>query len=134
MLLSYIVISAFRVVDNQFAIFGTGEDIDLEFQTAGLPTLPQGWKRDYFFYANGYVKDMDYYEVMPFTVSAMPFHGMSGYPYASTEHFPDTKDSLQYQLMWNDRVESGAAPSSYQFRYLPRKATPVFPEDDGLAR
>jgi hypothetical protein len=36
------------------------------------------------------VKDMDYYEAMPFTVAAMPFHAMSGYPYSEKEHFPDT--------------------------------------------
>ena len=118
-----------KSIDNEFAIFGSGEDIDLEFQGSVLPALPKGWKRDYFFYANGYVKDMDYYEAMPFTVSAMPFHGMSGYPYSGAEHFPATKDALQYQLMWNDRVESGAAPSSYQFHYVPRKATPELPEE-----
>ncbi len=78
-----------------------------------LPALPKGWKRDYFFYANGYVKDTDYYEAMPFTVSAMPFHGMSAYPYSVAEHFPATEETLQYQLMWNDRVDLGGAPSSY---------------------
>ena len=118
-----------KSIDNEFAIFGSGEDIDLEFQDSVLPPLPKGWKRDYFFYANGYVKDMDYYEAMPFTVSAMPFHGMSGYPYSGAEHFPASKDSSKYQLMWNDRVESGAAPPSYQFHYVPRKATPEFPKD-----
>ena len=29
------------------------------------------------FYANGFVKDMDFYEASPFTVADMPFHGMS---------------------------------------------------------
>lgn len=118
-----------KSINNQFAIFGSGEDIDLEFQDSVLPLLPKGWKRDYFFYANGYVKDMDYYEAMPFTVSAMPFHGMSGYPYSGAEHFPATKDSSKYQLMWNDRVESGSTPSTYQFHYVPRRAMPEFPKD-----
>ncbi len=27
------------------------------------------WKRDYFFYANGYVKDMDWWDASPFTVA-----------------------------------------------------------------
>ena len=76
-------------VDDQFAIFGTGEDIDAEFDAAALPPLPPGWKRDYFFYANGFVKDMDFYEAIPFTVADMPFHGMSTYPYPAAQHYPD---------------------------------------------
>jgi hypothetical protein len=116
-------------IDNQFVVFGSGEDIDLEFRDSALPALPKGWKRDYFFYANGYVKDMDYYEAMPFTVAAMPFHGMSGYPYSKAEHFPETNDSLKYRLSWNDRFESGATLPSYQFNYLPRNATPELPKE-----
>ena len=74
------VTSLLTSVDNHFAVFGTGEDIDAEFDIAALPQLPDGWKRDYFFYANGFVKDMDFYEAIPFTVADMPFHGMSTYP------------------------------------------------------
>jgi hypothetical protein len=51
-----------HAIDDEFVIFGTGEDMDLEFSAAALPALPKGWSRDYFFYANGFVKDMDFYE------------------------------------------------------------------------
>ena len=95
--------------------------------TAALPALPQGWKRDYFFYVNGYVKDMDYFEAMPFTVDAMPFHEMSGYPFTAAEHFPANREAVAYQLNWNDRVEPGNSRSSYQFHYQPRKAEPELP-------
>ena len=95
-------------IDNHFAIFGTGEDIDAEFDTAALPALPQGWKRDYFFYANGFVKDMDFYEAIPFTVADMPFHGMSTYPYPAAQHYPDDAQANGYRFDWNDRFESGA--------------------------
>ena len=113
-----------KIADDEYVIFGSGEDIDLEFDSSVLPALPEGWKRDYFFYANGYVKDMDYYEAMPFTVSAMPFHEMSGYPYAEKEHFPDTTESIAYQLQWNSRMESDLPRTSYQFEYQPRTALP----------
>jgi Tfp pilus assembly protein PilF len=116
-----------KAVDDRFVIFGSGEDIDLEFDAAALPPLPAGWTRDYFFYANGFVKDMDYYEAMPFTVAAMPFHGMSGYPYPSKEHFPDSAAALAYRLNWNDRFETGKAEPSYRFDYQPRKAEPLTP-------
>ncbi len=103
--------------DNQYVIFGSGEDIDAEFSDASLPTLPQGWKRDYFFYADGFVKDMDFYEALPFTVAEMPFHEMSGYPYTSRERFPEDADSLAYRLEWNDRMETGDRTQRFQFDY-----------------
>jgi Tfp pilus assembly protein PilF len=114
-------------IDDRFVIFGSGEDIDVEFDASALPPLPAGWKRDYFFYANGYVKDMDYYEAMPFTVAAMPFHAMSGYPYSEKEHFPDNEPSIGYQLDWNDRFESGKSSPHYLFDYQPRSAEPIIP-------
>src|SRR5271165_5070885 len=113
-------------IDNQFAIFGTGEDIDAEFDPAALPALPQGWKRDYFFYANGFVKDMDFYEAIPFTVAEMPFHGMSTYPYPATQHYPDDAQANGYRLEWNDRFESGASKArGYRFVYDTRTVDPT---------
>ena len=108
-------------IDNHFAIFGTGEDIDAEFDTAALPALPQGWKRDYFFYANGFVKDMDFYEAIPFTVAEMPFHGMSTYPYPATQHYPDDAQANGYRFDWNDRFESGASKAR-GYRFVVRQA------------
>ena len=111
--------------DNHYVIFGSGEDIDAEFSEAVLPPLPAGWKRDYFFYADGFVKDMDFYEALPFTVAEMPFHGMTAYPYSSREHFPDDPATLRYRLDWNDRVETGDRKQRFQFDYRPSSSEPV---------
>jgi tetratricopeptide (TPR) repeat protein len=113
-----------KSVDESFVIFGSGEDIDVEFATASLPALPRGWKRDYFFYANGFVKDMDFYEGSPFTVADMPFHGMSTYPYPATEHYPLDDQRIKYELEWNDRFDSGRGAQQYQFHYEPRVMQP----------
>jgi hypothetical protein len=113
-----------KSVDESFVIFGSGEDIDVEFATASLPVLPHGWKRDYFFYANGFVKDMDFYEGSPFTVADMPFHGMSTYPYPESEHYPLTNERMQYQLDWNDRFDSGRGTPHFGFDYKPRVMEP----------
>ena len=113
------VTSLLKSVDEAFVIFGSGEDIDVEFSTASLPPLAPGWKRDYFFYANGFVKDMDFYEGSPFTVADMPFHGMSTYPYPKNEHYPETGNTLDYQLGWNDRFETGDRTQLFQFHYAP---------------
>ncbi|MGA8043153.1 MAG: FG-GAP-like repeat-containing protein [Terracidiphilus sp.] len=117
-------------IDNRYAIFGSGEEIAAEFDVTHLPVLPAHWKRDYFFYANGYVKDMDWWDASPFTVAQLPFHGMTSYPYPGSETFPDDADALNYQLNWNDRFDTGEPVHSYRFDY---QALPSTPQDDTLA-
>jgi hypothetical protein len=124
------VTSLLTGVDNRFAIFGSGEEIAAEFDTAKLPVLPAHWKRDYFFYANGFVKDMDWWDASPFTVAQLPFHGMSTYPYPVSEKFPDDADALKYQLDWNDRWDSGEPVRSYRFDYRDMPAAPAIDEVD----
>ena len=114
-------------IDDRYAIFGSGEEIAAEFDAAKLPALPAHWKRDYFFYANGYVKDMDWWDASPFTVAQLPFHGMSAYPYPASEKFPDDAGALDYQLNWNDRFDSGEPVRSYRFDY---QMLPSTPKDD----
>ena len=118
-------------IDDRFAIFGSGEEIAAQFDPANLPPLPPHWKRDYFFYANGFVKDMDWWDASPFTVAQLPFHAMSTYPYPNTETYPDDAQSLDYQLNWNDRFDSGEPLRSYRFDYRDLPSTPA---DDTKAR
>ncbi len=113
-----------KSVDNRFVVFGSGEEIAAEFDTNTLPVLPPHWKRDYFFYANGYEKDMDWWDASPYTVAQMPFHGMSTYPYPASEKFPDDAASLAYQLDWNNRFETGDQVHSYRFDFELRPSTP----------
>jgi len=112
-------------IDDRYAIFGSGEEIAVEFDTAKLPALPPNWKRDYFFYANGYVKDMDWWDAMPFTVSQLPFHEMTRYPYPANEKFPDDSSAIDYQLKYNDRFDSGEPVRSYRFDYRLMPSTPA---------
>jgi tetratricopeptide (TPR) repeat protein len=116
-------------IDDRFAIFGSGEEIATEFDAANLPALPPHWKRDYFFYANGYVKDMDWWDASPFTVAQLPFHQMSRYPYPEPEKFPDDAGSVDYQLNWNNRFDSGEPVRSYRFDY---RYMPSSPADDAM--
>ena len=112
-------------IDDRYAIFGSGEEIAAEFDVAKLPALPTGWKRDYFFYANGFVKDMDWWDASPFTVAQLPFHKMSAYPYPASEKFPDDADAMDYQLNWNDRFDTGEPARSYRFDYRWLPSTPA---------
>jgi tetratricopeptide (TPR) repeat protein len=119
------VTSLLRRQDDEYVIFGSGDEIDAEFGDVSLPALPPHWKRDYLFYANGYVKDMDFYEALPFTVAQMPFHKMSSYPYPDAERPPEDQRILSYQLEWNDRFESGDRRQLFQFHYMPAISEPT---------
>jgi hypothetical protein len=60
-------------------------------------------------------------------VAQLPFHGMSTYPYPETENYPDDPQSIDYQLNWNDRFDSGEPARSYRFDY---RQLPSAPADD----
>ncbi|HTX75142.1 MAG TPA: FG-GAP-like repeat-containing protein [Terracidiphilus sp.] len=114
-----------KAIDDRYVIFGSGEEIAAEFDSTKLPALPPGWTRDYFFYANGYVKDMDWWDASPFTVAQLPFHAMTSYPYPTTEKFPDDDSALAYRLNWNTRWESGNPVRSYRFDFRDLVSTPA---------
>ncbi|HEU4400561.1 MAG TPA: CRTAC1 family protein, partial [Candidatus Polarisedimenticolia bacterium] len=89
--------------DDQFVIFGHGEEVTLEFPTKGLPVVPPGWRRSFLLYANGYCKDMDPHTAFPDTVEPLPFHGMSAYPYPAGESYPDDEEHREYRKTYNTR-------------------------------
>jgi hypothetical protein len=89
-----------------------------------LPPVPAGWTRDYFFYADGFAKDMDFYAAHGYTVEPLPFHAMRGYPYKGGETYPREGPYLQYQLDLNTRQVSGRTASSFRFDYQRAPAAP----------
>ena len=50
---------------------------------------------------------------------------MSTYPYPDSEEFPQDAQSLEYQLNWNDRFDSGEPVRSYRFDYRQLPSTPA---------
>jgi tetratricopeptide (TPR) repeat protein len=103
-------------IDDKFVVFGSGDEVALEFDPAKLPALPQGWMRDYFFVANGYEKDMDFYAYSGDAVAPLPFRDMGTYPYPG-KSFPTDADHLNYLLEYNTRFMSGNEASGYSFQY-----------------
>ena len=103
-------------IDDKFAVFGSGDEVALDFDPAKLPPLPRGWARDYFFVANGYEKDMDFYAYRGDTVDPLPFREMRAYPYPS-QSFPSDAEHLNYLLEYNTRFMSGNEASGYSFQY-----------------
>jgi len=102
--------------DDRFVIFGTGDEIALEFDPAKLPALPSGWTRDYFFLVNGYEKDMDFYAADGFTVEPLPFKSMRGYPYPASA-YPMDREHTDYLLEYNTRHVSGNEAPGYAYQY-----------------
>jgi tetratricopeptide (TPR) repeat protein len=107
--------------DDRFVVFGSGDEVALDFDPSKLPALAQGWVRDYFFQAAGYEKDMDFYAAEGGTVAPLPFHNMGTYPYPAGKPFPLDDEHLNYTLNYNTRHMSGNEPRGYQFDYGPAK-------------
>ncbi|HLK05334.1 MAG TPA: FG-GAP-like repeat-containing protein [Candidatus Acidoferrum sp.] len=112
--------SLLKNADDRFVIFSSGEGLKLDFDSSGLKPLPAGWVRDYFFYADGFEKDMDFYAAHAFTVEPLPKHGMKPYPYPDGEAYPEDAEHQKYQLDYNTRARSGQLPADLQYHY-PKK-------------
>ena len=107
--------------DDKFAVFGSGEGMELEFDPKNLPQLPAGWTRDYFFYANGFEKDFDFYAAYAFTVEPLPKHGLVSYPYQAGKEYPLDDDHLNYQFEYNTRSRSDRLPGNLRYSYTAPK-------------
>ena len=104
--------------DDRFVILGSGDEAALEFDPSSLPALAPGWSRDYFFYADGFAKDMDFYSAHSESVEPLPFHSMGQYPYGPKTRYPADLVHLDYRLGTNSRYLSGNGKSLYRFQYL----------------
>jgi hypothetical protein len=106
-----------RSSDDRFAVFGPGEGVKLDFDPRGLRALPSGWVRDYFFYADGFEKDLDFYAAHAFTVEPLPRHTLLPYPYPAGKDYPVDEEHLAYQLEYNTRQRSSRMPPSLRYDY-----------------
>jgi len=115
------VLDLLTAADDRFVVFGSGEGVKLDFDPHNLPALPAGWVRDYFFYANGFEKDLDFYAAHAFTVEPLPRHSLIPYPYPPGKEYPDDAQHLGYELEYNTRSRSDRLPPSLIYRYSPPK-------------
>ncbi len=92
-------------IDDRFVIMFHGDELTVEF--AALPPPAAGLVRSFLLYADGFGKDMDLHSAHSLTVGPLPFHGMSGYPYPASEHYPQTSAHLEYVQEYNTRWVKG---------------------------
>src|SRR5947207_7820623 len=111
------VFDLLRASDDRFVVFGSGEGLKLDFDPKQLTALPTGWVRDYFFYADGFEKDLDFYAAHAFTVEPLPRHSLLPYPYSEGRDYPADAEHLGYQLEYNTRSRSERMPPSLRYQY-----------------
>jgi len=114
------VLLLLTALDDRLVVFGSGDEVRLDFDPSKVPALPRGWVRDYFFAANGYEKDMDFYAAEGNYVAPLPFLRMGDYPYAPDKSFPLDDAHLNYLLEYNTRHMSGNEQRGYWFDYGPQ--------------
>jgi tetratricopeptide (TPR) repeat protein len=115
------VLPLLTATDDRLAVFGSGDEVRLDFDPARLPALPGGWVRDYFFAANGYEKDMDFYAAEGDFVAPLPFLSMGDYPYTPKKSFPLDDAHVNYVLDYNTRGMSGNEQRGFWFDYGERR-------------
>ncbi len=96
--------------DDRFVIAKTGDEIALEFPAPPDP-VPAGTVRTYLLFGDGFSKEMDVNSASPDTVEPLPFHGMSRYPYADDEQYPDTPAHREYRERFNTRRVTKPVPT-----------------------
>ncbi|HEX4604511.1 MAG TPA: FG-GAP-like repeat-containing protein [Candidatus Angelobacter sp.] len=90
-------------VDDEMVIMGSGDELILDFDLRRLPPLASGWKRDYLLSVDGWAKDSDPNTAYSNSVTPLPFHAMSSYPYPSQEHYPADPAHQHYLKQYNTR-------------------------------
>lgn len=109
--------------DDRMVVFGSGDEVQLEFDASHLPSIPIGWKRDYFFFADGYEKDMDFYAAHGLSVAPLPFGAMPEYPYSESDlRRANPRWNWDELLNLNTRMFSGDEVASYRYHYGGRDA------------
>ena len=90
--------------DDQFVVAAPGDEVAVAFPAGALPPLPDGWTRTFMLYATGFSKEMNLHSASPDVLDPLPFRGMSAYPYAWPERYPDTAEHRRYLAEYNTRL------------------------------
>ena len=90
--------------DSKYVIMNAGDEISLQFDATSLPELEKGWRRDFLFYNDGWLKDGDLNTAQGQTVEPIPFHGMSSYPNGAQDQYPETDEYSAYREEYNTRI------------------------------
>ena len=89
--------------DDKYIIMNAGDEVTITFDATKVPELPNGWKRDYLIYSDGWIKDGDLNTAHGQTVEPLPFHAMTSYPYGPEQGYPSDEAYQRYLKTYNTR-------------------------------
>ena len=92
----------------------------MDFDATHLPDIPNGWTRDYFFYADGFAKDMDFYAAHGDTVAPLPFHTPVPYPYPEGRGISRGPGASEVHARIQHARSRRAAGATFRFEYPKR--------------
>ncbi|HEY6400140.1 MAG TPA: FG-GAP-like repeat-containing protein, partial [Blastocatellia bacterium] len=100
--------------DDMYVITRSGDEMRIDFDARSAPALPEGWKRTFLIFADGFGKDMDINSARPETIGELPFHGMKSYPHSPEERYPVTKRHQEYLQRYNTRTVNEQTQASWR--------------------
>jgi hypothetical protein len=84
--------------DDRYVVTGSGEEIALSFDAEALPPLPDGWRRDFVIFTDGWLKDANLNSLTGQTVEPLPYTGMEGFPPQKENDDPAWRAFIQETL------------------------------------
>jgi Flp pilus assembly protein TadD len=90
--------------DDLFVVSKPGDVVAISFEARALPPLPKGWTRTFLLDGDGFSKEMDVNSASPDVVLPLPFHGMTGYPYAPSQTPERLRRVAEKAEAYNTRV------------------------------
>jgi hypothetical protein len=104
------VLQLLKRADDMYVVFGPGDEITVDFDAAGVPPLPRGWRRDFLLYTDSWLKDADLNTATGQATGPLPFHGMSRYPYGADQSYPTDAEHREYLERYDTRRMTPRGP------------------------
>ncbi|HIG28618.1 MAG TPA: tetratricopeptide repeat protein [Verrucomicrobiales bacterium] len=88
--------------DEALVIMNGGDELTLTFDASALPPKPEGFRRDFYLYSDGWDKDGDYHVQEGLTVEPIPWHGLDDQKYGKQirPDFPNDHWIQKYNTRW----------------------------------
>jgi tetratricopeptide (TPR) repeat protein len=93
--------------DDQHCVLGPGDEVRIDFETTGLPPVPEGWTRSYVLRTFGYCKDADPFTATSDSVGPLPWRGMPDFPFVSKVAPPGGPAYDSYLRVYQSRPAGG---------------------------